>query len=77
MHDLALIELERPVRDAAPVRLYTKSDELGKVVEIFGKGATGNGKAGQYPHSPHRGKLRMAYNRITRAQVRFPEHRDR
>ena len=75
MHDIALIELERPVRDAAPVGLYTKSDELGKVVEIFGKGATGNGKVGQYPHSPHRGRLRMAYNRITRAQGQWLDYR--
>lgn len=75
MHDIALIELEQPVQDIAPVPLYTKSDELGKVVEIFGKGATGNGNVGQYLHSPHRGKLRRAFNRITHAQGQWLDYR--
>lgn len=67
MHDIALIELSKPVEDVKPVALYLASDEQGKIVKIIGNGATGNGKVGQYPHSPHRGKLRRSYNRITNA----------
>jgi len=75
MHDIALIELAKPVNDVEPVPLYVRSDEQGKVAEIIGKGATGNGKVGEYPHSPHRGKLRRAYNRIVRAHARWLDYR--
>jgi hypothetical protein len=69
--DIALIELVKPVEDVAPAPLYVSSDELGKTVEIFGKGATGNGDTGQYPDSPHRGPLRRAYNKIVSADGKW------
>lgn len=75
MHDIALIKLANPVEEVKPVGLYTGSDEQGKLVEIFGKGATGNGRVGEYPHSPHRGQLRRAYNRITRAHGQWLDYR--
>lgn len=75
MYDIALIELAQPVQDVDPVPLYRKSDEQGKVAEIIGKGATGNGKVGEYPHSQHRGKLRRAYNRINRAEGQWVDYR--
>lgn len=75
MHDIALIELSAPVEDVKPVALYLASDEEGKIAKIIGKGATGNGNVGEYSHSPHRGKLRRAYNRITKAQGRFLDYR--
>lgn len=75
MHDIALIELAKPVEGIKPVALYLASDEQGKIVKIFGKGATGNGMVGEYPHSPHRGKLRRAYNRITKAHNQWLDYR--
>jgi hypothetical protein len=68
MHDIALLELAKPVEDVEPVKLYLRPDELGRVVEIFGKGATGNSLTGTTPDAPHRTQLRRAYNRITVAK---------
>ena len=68
MHDIALLELAKPVEDVKPVQLYRNPDELGRVVEIFGKGATGNSLTGTAPDAPHRTQLRRAYNRITAAK---------
>lgn len=75
LHDIALIELTAPVEDVQPMPLYPASDEQGDVAKIIGRGATGNGKVGQYPHSPHRGTLRRAYNRITRAHGQWLDYR--
>ena len=68
MHDIALLELAEPVEDVQPVKLYRRPDEAGRVVEIFGKGATGNSSTGASPDSPHRTQLRRAFNRITAAK---------
>lgn len=68
MHDIALLELATPVEDVEPVKLYLRPDELGRVVEIFGKGATGNSLTGAAPDAPHRTELRRAYNRIVAAK---------
>lgn len=75
MHDIALIELARPVEDVEPVALYRASNEQGEIVKFFGRGATGDGKVGEYPHSPHRGKLRRAYNRVTKAHAQWLDYR--
>jgi hypothetical protein len=68
MHDIALLELAKPVEDVEPVKLYLRPDEPGRVVEIFGKGATGNSRTGASPDAPHRTQLRRAFNRITAAK---------
>jgi len=68
MHDIALLELAKPVEDVEAVKLYVRPDELGRVVEIFGKGATGNSLSGAAPDAPHRTQLRRAYNRIVTAK---------
>jgi hypothetical protein len=75
MNDIALLKLAEPVTDVAPVALYRTADELGKVVRIYGKGATGNGLVGQYKNSPHRGKLRRADNVITSANGKWLAYR--
>ncbi len=69
--DIALIELESPVEQVAPVMLYRGSDEVTQVAMLVGKGATGNGDHGQLPDSSHRGMLRRAYNVITGANTRY------
>lgn len=63
-NDIALIELASPVKGVTPVPLYRGDKEVGMTVELVGKGATGNGTVGMYPHSPHRGILRRAFNVI-------------
>jgi len=68
MHDVALLELADPVDDIEPVKLYRNADENGHVVEIFGKGATGNSLTGAAPDAPHRTQLRRAYNRVVAAK---------
>lgn len=68
MHDIALLELTDPVDDVKPMKLNRDTDEDGHVVEIFGKGATGNSLTGAAPDAPHRTRLRRAYNRIVAAK---------
>jgi hypothetical protein len=69
--DIALLQLSEPVTDVAPVALYRKGDEQGKIVKIVGKGATGTGSRGQDVEGAHRTALRRAYNRITGVQDRW------
>ncbi|GAA81852.1 trypsin-like serine protease [Pseudoalteromonas sp. BSi20495] len=45
--DIALIKLSRPVLGIKPISIYSKSDEKGKVITVFGKGAMGNGLTGE------------------------------
>lgn len=71
--DIALIELAEPVRDVAPVRIYSGS-ALGKVVRIMGRGATGKGSKGHHPHGPNRTDLRQGYNVIGSAEDRWIEY---
>ncbi|CAN5476495.1 hypothetical protein BH18VER2_BH18VER2_14910 [soil metagenome] len=69
--DIALIKLASPVKDVIPVALYRGKDEIGKTIELIGKGATGNGIDGQVPHGSHRTILRHAFNVVTGADARY------
>jgi len=69
--DIALLKLAAPVTGIAPLALYESSDELGKTVEILGKGATGTGARGHDPKGPNRTELRRAFNRISRVDERW------
>jgi hypothetical protein len=66
LKDIALIQLAEPVHDVKPAVLYP-GPEQGKVAEIIGKGATGDGLTGQAADAPHRTVLRRAFNRIESA----------
>lgn len=66
--DIALIGLAEPVRDVVPASLYRGREERNQIVEIIGRGASGDGIAGETPQAPHRGPLRRAQNRITHAE---------
>lgn len=65
--DIALIRLAEPVRDVVPARLYRGRGEHGRIVEVLGRGASGDGIVGQDEQASHRGPLRRAQNRITHA----------
>ncbi|MGE0408680.1 MAG: trypsin-like serine protease [Amphiplicatus sp.] len=73
--DIALIRLAQPVRGVTPARLNRRADEVGQVVEIIGRGATGTGLAGEPADAPHRGELRRATNRISAAEPRWIVYR--
>lgn len=68
--DIALIKLAQPVTDVSPVALH-KGDELGQIIKIIGKGATGTGVTGYDFNSSHRTELRRAYNKVTSAHGRW------
>lgn len=70
-HDIALLELARPIDDVKPVELYRGSDESGRTAQIFGKGATGNSLTGAAADAPHRTALRHAYSRIVEAKAQW------
>ncbi|MFT4928367.1 MAG: hypothetical protein ACI8WB_004486 [Phenylobacterium sp.] len=46
-HDIALLRLSWPLKNAKPAQLYTASDEQGKGVVFVGKGTFGTGITGQ------------------------------
>ena len=58
-NDIALLKLDRSVKDVEPLLLYRQLDELGKTVTFVGSGDFGNGLIG--PDSVD-AKLRMATN---------------
>jgi hypothetical protein len=81
LDDIAMIELKDPISDVPPALLYRGEDERNEVVEILGKGATGNGLIGQYSTSTYRGELHRAYTRVESAdghwiKLRFQTKRE-
>ncbi len=64
-HDIALVRLRTAVRDVAPARLYTKSDEAGLTLTIAGAGRFGNGLTGPTIDDL---TMRAATNRVLRVE---------
>lgn len=62
--DIALIRLATPVRNPAPVCLYEREDEMGKVVILVGSGVQGDGASGPLLDDPD-GALRAATSTVT------------
>ncbi|MBA2270220.1 MAG: trypsin-like serine protease [Chthoniobacterales bacterium] len=69
--DIALVKLVEAVTDVKPIPLFRGNDEIGKTVQLIGKGATGTGSAGEMLHGPHRTTLRRAFNEISSASERW------
>ena len=69
--DIALIKLVQPVTDVEPLKLYRGDDEAGKLMQLMGMGATGNGERGQPLHSSHRTAMRRAFNVVNTADTRW------
>lgn len=72
--DIALIELAEPVEDIDPVAIYRGKGERGKLVMLYGKGATGNGVTGMIANA-NRTTLRRAHNRIDAVDERWLRYR--
>jgi len=62
--DLALLQLDREVVDASPVRLNRDTNEQGMLVKLLGWGYTGNGLSGRRSND---GLLRRAENLVDSA----------
>ena len=73
--DIALVKLQAPVSDVAPIALYRGDDELGKTVQLIGKGATGTGKDSAVADGPRRTALRRAFNVISHSDARWLSYR--
>jgi hypothetical protein len=69
--DIALIRLAEPVTDVQPLALYRGGDEAGKLMQLLGMGATGDGDRGQLPHAAHRTEMRRAFNVVSTADTRW------
>lgn len=65
-HDIALIELDEPVLDVEPARLYTGSAEVGKEIWFAGTGWAGTGDHGMADGHINRDRqMRAAQNRAS------------
>lgn len=69
--DIALLKLSSPVTDISPMVLYRGNAEIGKTIQLIGKGATGNGTDGEIPGGSHRTTLRRAFNVVVDADARW------
>lgn len=69
--DIALLKLANPVTDVAPVEMFSGDNEFGRMVQVIGKGATGNGVSGYEYSSAKRTELRRAFNTITSVEGRW------
>lgn len=69
--DIALLKLSDPVTDVSPVTVNYGSNHFDQIIEIMGKGATGNGVTGYEFSSSHRTELRRAHNKVTSSHGRW------
>lgn len=64
-HDIALLELEKPVPNVELAKLYTKNDELGKKIVFAGTGWAGTGDKGMADGAINKDrKMRAAQNKV-------------
>ena len=67
-NDIALIQLNQPATDVAPLTLYSNNDEAGKDVIFVGWGDVGNGLTGVEGAD---GRFRIATNRIEKVDKQW------
>lgn len=63
--DIALIKISEPVKNSNPIELYTNRNEMDQIIEIYGKGATGNGLTGEQQDTRTNQTLRFCRNVVT------------
>lgn len=69
--DIALIKLSSPVSSVQPVSLYKNTNELGKVITVFGKGATGDGLKGEVLETKSSKQLNQFQNIVDGVQANW------
>jgi len=62
--DIALIKLSTDIENLSPIKLYDKKSEQGKLITVFGRGATGNGITGEIFDSNSNRVLNLFNNKI-------------
>ncbi len=68
-HDIALVELNEPVGDVKPAKIYQQSNELNRNIWFIGIGGTGSGLTGEViDNAQNNGVLRKAQNTIIEAE---------
>ncbi len=65
-HDISLVKIAGNVKNVQPAKLYTRSDEVGKMVTIVGRGDKGTGLTGPQKWDK---VTRAATNRIDKAEA--------
>lgn len=71
--DIALIELVDAVSDVAPALMAESNPASGELVQILGKGATGNGETGQ--RGAQRTELRYAFSHLNSVDAKWLTYR--
>jgi Trypsin len=67
--DIALVQLDEPVADVEPARIYSGSDEEGMIATVVGRGQRGTGLTGPIPKE---GLIMAATNRVESTLDVFP-----
>lgn len=66
--DIALIKLTSAVDNVVPIQLYSNTDEKGKLITVYGRGAKGNGVVGELLATKSQKVLNKFQNIITQSQ---------
>jgi hypothetical protein len=69
--DIALIKLSSPVSNIKPIHIYPNTQEKGKTITVFGRGATGNGLIGEIAETKPLRQLNQFNNVIESAESRW------
>ena len=70
--DIALLRLQKPVKNVTPLPIYRGSDEVGNSITLVGRGVTANGLRGERD-AKNDGKLRKCTNIVTKVDDHFIE----
>lgn len=69
--DIALIKLSSRVSDVTPIELYGSTDERGKIVTVYGQGATGDGLVGEIAETKPLKTLKLFQNIIENSDANW------
>lgn len=66
--DIALIKLSSNVKDVVPIDIYNGRAEEGKVITVYGNGATGNGLVGEQAETKSLKEMNFFNNMIDKSE---------
>jgi len=73
--EVALLRLSSAVNITRPIKLYNKSDEKSQIIEVYGRGATGNGLDGMALETKEQRKLRYFHNTVLKSDRNWLSYR--